>query len=102
MDLELLQKLKDSGFPIKEETAMGWTELKAPSLSELIEACGDRFEQLIRNKRGVWMTGLYETEYKTPEETVAKLWLALNAKPMTKPTIVREGQVVKFTRKEER
>ena len=59
-----------------------------PSLSELIEACGDLFLGL-RNETGFWSaTGFPEgnrkawfTENgKTPEEAVANLWLELNKK----------------------
>ncbi len=98
MNYELAKELKDAGFPQKEkgtllfkegirltDTQEYWNENSAyaPTLSELIEACGDGFIQLERlpdrwmcyfiNDRG-W------TEGKTPEEAVARLWLALNKK----------------------
>lgn len=57
----------------------------APTLSELIEACGDRFFSL-RNEEGWLAKGFKAPGYSvalmgsTPEEAVAKLWLALNEK----------------------
>ena len=60
-------------------------EVKAPTLEELIEACGDELGDLTRGGVG-WMTnaenvGYYpETSGKTPAEAVARLWLALNKK----------------------
>ncbi len=63
------------------------TEVAVPSLSELIEACGDRFHGLIRwtGTPTVWqaqsMFSIHkEGEGSTPEEAVAKLWLKLHEK----------------------
>ena len=59
--------------------------VKCPTLSELIEACGIKFDRLDRDK-SIWEVrgGVnycdIKTEAKTPEEAVAKLWLALNQK----------------------
>jgi hypothetical protein len=58
-----------------------------PSLIELIEACGDSFFRLShsQNNDGTswdaesWNTGEIETG-STPEEAVARIWLALNKK----------------------
>jgi hypothetical protein len=69
-----------------------------PTLSELIEACGDKFESLYKvygitaSAKSSGKAGGYEaiavqvnefSEHqwewgKTPEEAVAKLWLSLN------------------------
>ena len=56
-----------------------------PALSELIEACGDKFGALM--KRGSWWYAITRKDLdnrfgigligKTPEETVARLWLEL-------------------------
>lgn len=53
-----------------------------PSLSELIEACGEGYFALERSQLG-WQAsrGLEDVivgPYKTPEEAVARLWLSLN------------------------
>jgi hypothetical protein len=113
MDYELAKQLKDVGFPQpqyddaeyidSDETTSGWLTTHwlngriayVPTLSELIEACGDMFGQLVKydpDKGQRWIAiGEYprwETngesrveriEAATPEEAVAKLWLALNA-----------------------
>lgn len=56
-------------------------------LPELIEACGDGFERLIRIKTGVGgvifqaqggLDNYQVAQYATPEEAVAKLWIALH------------------------
>lgn len=113
MDYELAKKLKDTGFPqtnwdniccqhrysrypktIDEEIAhrLNSDECEVvvfPTLSELIEACGDGFEWLGQTNRGHFCakgtikdkTELFMHEhigYDTPEEAVANLWLALN------------------------
>ena len=64
-------------------------EVAVPTLTELIEACGDGFDKLCRYKdrRGLFwkcwgikkgIIEIYETS--TPEEAVANLWLKLNKK----------------------
>src|SRR3990167_4174878 len=70
-------------------TQCGWR----PSLSELIKACGDGFRMLERHPvTGLWLTHKShdievwsmqvgkELKYGTPEEAVARLWLALQRK----------------------
>ena len=59
--------------------------LKIPTLSELIETCGDRFGNLIKRKDNKWEVCSSElnqwasiTEGQFPEEAVANLWLELN------------------------
>lgn len=106
MNYELAKKLKDAGFPMKE-TFSGIDQLPSgnrayydqehkisPTLSELIEACGDKFEYLNRVHGGTdsWFAGTQDdyagTEMSifqgekgsTPEEAVANLWLDLNRK----------------------
>ena len=105
MNYELAKKLKDAGFPLRDTygsdldmfadelsiTIDGTTYMK-PTLSELIEACGDRFHALERKqfeKIIVWVSYSNETNdlgieahiFKngdTPEKAVANLWLELN------------------------
>jgi hypothetical protein len=111
MDYELAKQLKNAGFPnIKDlqhrqgrefilpdgsvpvyslgdvEHVKDWF---IPTLSELIEACGDKFAAL-HNNLGVW-TALgrhsfdpFQENHDTradgvsPEEAVARLWLAVH------------------------
>ena len=59
-----------------------------PSLSELIEACGEGFEELVRFKDknaigakwGAFTNPKIVSRGNTPEEAVARLWLGLNKK----------------------
>ena len=97
MQYELAKELKDAGFPMDYELE-NFTEFDKQGnwinidLSELIEACGgkmDRLENLVKNE---WEAG--EIDYgcegdtwfclsgkgTTPEESVARFWLALNKK----------------------
>jgi hypothetical protein len=105
MKYELAKQLKDMGFPQNPVGRQG--QLNAaqfmenekielcyfPTLSELIEACGDGFKNLDRDtttEELFWLCNNYfekegevstsMTEGKTPEEAVANLWLALNKK----------------------
>lgn len=72
----------------RESTTARGGFVKIPSLSELIEACGERFWMVeARNlKEGNWHASGYgkqkiEGGYgSTPEEAIARLWLALNKK----------------------
>ena len=76
MTFELALELKKAGFDVTKEI---------PScLSQLIEACGERFDSLTRSHLGTWRAlARYGTKnYRgdlcdTPEEAVARLWLAL-------------------------
>jgi hypothetical protein len=99
---ELAKALKDAGFPQKfgaEGILHQPNEIHVsyPTLSELIEACGDRFGKLEAQltskefccppKGREWVaTNCYAcieritTHGTTPEEAVARLWLALNKK----------------------
>ncbi len=114
MNYELCKKLKDAGFPqiyrnhiyalspgdipqgfFKFNTIIDEDRAYAPSLLELIEACGEHFVTLERMKtKGLeklnhWRARGndfpdnapdwgYSIPGKTPEEAVARLWLALN------------------------
>lgn len=108
MTYELAKKLKDAGYPqdkmgyyanfhqqvtpLTDETARAGDQIKQPSLSELIAACGDGFYD-IRHRgseidKGLeWVASTTHGMGKppelgwgsTPEEAVANLWLELNA-----------------------
>lgn len=95
MNYELAKQLKDAGFPQSDECEhcgnfLGGTfrladeDVYRPTLSELIEACGDNFESLmLRLHNHTWAVSsplAMLGGFKTPEEAVAKLWLALNKK----------------------
>lgn len=113
MDYELCKKLKDAGFRQKDgcgrwfcvgnwykETISGLkngdiiklepkdTSVYCPTLSELIEACGDVFYSLTQKPiTRYWLAKAFidyeilkETKGSTPEEAVANLWLELNNK----------------------
>jgi len=108
MNYELAKKLKDAGFPqngkvvnkkaftfdgVGKEYAIEDTDevFYFPTLSELIEACGDGFNVLIRSTfltKGVkpefrassGSGGAPSSEGKTPEEAVALLYLKLHEK----------------------
>ena len=86
---ELARKLKDAGFPQSEfpraqQRIVRYARM--PTLSTLIEACGEGFGALGRgpncwvaceyvSERGEWSNA---HEGKTPEDAVARLWLSLN------------------------
>jgi len=86
MNYELAKQLRDSGFPSGKENEDYYEEFRdwiEPSLSELIAACGDKFWRLEKIMDGFWNAEdahINQTieSGKTPEEAVAKLWLALN------------------------
>lgn len=93
----LAKKLKNAGFPdvsicerVDEHEIKGCGQCdmeQFPTLEELIEACGDEFEEL-----GVGGEGLNDSKFHavsrgrtiefgdTPSESVANLWLVLNKK----------------------
>jgi hypothetical protein len=98
MNYELAKQLLDKGFKMNKalpDSTTVWgssdtqgTYYEYPSLSELIEACGDLmpsvrlFCNFARKEYGTQaqMQGLEDVAwYSTPEEAVATLWLALNA-----------------------
>jgi hypothetical protein len=92
---QLATELKDAGFP--QGGSGNWVgdpdavvmrsgdRVYAPTLSELIEACGDQFLTL-RRSNDVWegIGGVndgthsrYQQQGASPDEAVARLWLAL-------------------------
>lgn len=104
MNYELAKQLKDAGFPKiilvcdntdiehmcradMNDCVMG--SLNNPTLSELIEACGDKFWSLFRTNNALgnweatdknnngWINNI-RVFGNTPEESVAQLWLSLN------------------------
>lgn len=93
MDYSLAKEMKNAGFPQgKQAIKIGLPYV--PTLSELIEACGDDFD-LLTHDRNRSFRNRYREEHKwwatswsrqegggsTPEEAVARLYLALNAAP---------------------
>ncbi len=91
MNYELAKKLKDAGFPeVTNHPNLCGNGFKTqdvyhPSLSELIEACGDSFG-ICEKAKGMnqWKAQSAGTFVKvianTAEEAVANLWLELNKK----------------------
>ena len=108
MSLEIAVELRDAGFPqggkVRPTEPAGWggadDDTINPTLSELIDACGNRFGGILtieEHPMGKWgaMNSVarsrmcHDLKYtfdrgvyigKTPEEAVANLWLALNKK----------------------
>jgi len=104
MTYTLAKQLKDAGFPVGEQGR--WYDdhgnqfypdnddpdvLYFPTLSELIEACGNVEFELHNGEKatgdwGTWYAAgfkaddFYSVEGETPKEVVTKLWLALNSK----------------------
>ncbi len=103
---ELAKELRDAGFPQETEFSITGngekrpniyirpsfeSDIACPTLSELIEACGKDFWMLEKRNllEGTWWAGGYASggvgvkivgKYaSTPEEVVARLWLALYA-----------------------
>ena len=104
INYKLAKQLKEAGLkfqeiPEKKLTDLDGNDYFAPTLSELIESCGDELwvlrKGLFMGKRG-WVVGkpsfnleasaeepnpfMWETHEfgETPEEAVARLWLKLN------------------------
>jgi hypothetical protein len=87
---QLAKKLKDAGFPQSElaraQRKAGYDYVSMPTLSILIEACGEDFGALGRepncwlaceyiSERGEWKNA---HDGESPEEAVARLWLSIN------------------------
>jgi hypothetical protein len=104
MKFELAEQLKEAGFPQKDflsedsdydcAVSENGSLVYAPRLSELIEACGGRFEFLRQFPDLRWDAQAAEMDgqtfeiktwnggiHPTPEEAVATLWLVLHPKP---------------------
>lgn len=89
MNYELAKELKDAGFRPDIYLYEVTREVgNAPTLEELIEACGDQFYSLVFaldndwrafSEKDQWNT-VATADGKTPTEAVARLWLALNKK----------------------
>lgn len=104
MNYELAKKLKVAGFPQRSEKSwifskrglsikdtpskkqkrqmdlVGVDVVSAPSLSELIYRCGDKFWSLIIGWTAQDISATHFGDGLTPEEAVASLWLELNKK----------------------
>ena len=92
MNYELAKELQDNGFPqrgrgyfheeevrINQQSVPTYVQWYIPTLSELIGACDTTFFELSRLEDGWGCNDHYQTGTgNTPEEAVAKLWLALN------------------------
>lgn len=104
---DLAKELKEAGFPQKWREGMSFYDVsgsyfengcseynhevaakdgvKVPTLSELIEACGEMLDALANYHNGFWCARHPDQKFnsplgRSPEEAVARLWLALNAK----------------------
>jgi hypothetical protein len=99
MKYELAKELKEAGFPNSElwfddgRTIWGGTDMEpsAPTLEELIEACGNDIDHLVQKRgypsEGRWWAVSHTVEDANgnnpeacgsiPEEAVARLWLFL-------------------------
>jgi hypothetical protein len=90
MTYDLAKKLKDAGFPVKLNFGFINVSLVMPTLSELIEACGEKIHsiQFRPNIPGTKCYVLSELSKdngpvfsaESPEVSVANLWLALHGK----------------------
>ena len=75
MNYELAKELKDAGFPYPwVDTFEEQSPWNHPALSELIEACREGMFSLTKED-DIWRAFLIADI--TPEEAVARLWLAL-------------------------
>ena len=96
MNYKLAKQLKDAGFPQDRSNFCGHClgeyrsfvkddkgkvdEIKIPTLSELIEACGDKFDKLIHTRVDQEWHAYGDGEFdcgETPDEAVARLWIKL-------------------------
>lgn len=92
IDYQLAKELKEAGFKSESFALINANTWQAPTLSELIEACGEEFHSLNHDPElyvtstspnGEWIaygSRCVKVRGKTPEEAVAKLWLELNKK----------------------
>ena len=85
MTYELAKELMDAGFPQKSMNVGSPAEYTPegayiPTLSELIEACGEldfHLQHFVGADWGAW-GGLKVGHGPNPEEAAARLWLALH------------------------
>jgi len=89
VDYELAKSLMDAGFPqigkgrlIGSPDKLVWRNsdrIYAPTLEELIDACGENFSSLNKQNDGWRASANYDQSFlaETPTEAVARLWLAL-------------------------
>lgn len=86
---EKAKQLKEAGFPESRSDIAVLDEKSGityyhPTLSELIEACGEDFEELVKMNYGWDAHGLTENTHSgiehglSPEEAVANLYLELH------------------------
>ena len=107
MDYTLAKQLKDAGFPFQAASKEDANDSKRrnqifrygqdnygragswliPTLSELIESCGEHSQFKVQWKKAFrnWRAGAYDegavyADGSTSEEAVARLWLTLQAK----------------------
>lgn len=102
MTYELAKQLKEAGFPQEERDGVvsgksdyigNHEEAYFPTLSELIEACGEKLKSLDHEPVGWFALATIEFPChdgctrkanamwgETPEEAIANLWLKLNKK----------------------
>ncbi len=94
MNYELAKQLRDAGYPfnfgvvsVLDSNPPIYRFSHYPTLSELIEACGDKFKGITKEygvaEWGMWAAhdvGENTQLGSTPEEAVALLWLELNKK----------------------
>jgi len=93
MNYELALELREAGFPLKFVLFHDLQQVDgAPTLEELIEACGNGLQSLINNREEGWIaftnrkdeTGVrMEISGATPTEAMARLWLVINKKDTT-------------------
>uniref|UniRef100_A0A6M3Y500 Uncharacterized protein n=1 Tax=viral metagenome TaxID=1070528 RepID=A0A6M3Y500_9ZZZZ len=83
MRYELAKQLKEAGWETKNVSNVK-EDGSSPTLSELIEACGEGFGglKLHLEEWDAWSKDreTLAVQHKTPEEAVAKLWLKLHEK----------------------
>jgi len=91
VDYELAKELKEAGFEVFPDGDPGIVHdpeedeiIPYPTLSELIEACGEGFRSLSLHSDGRWIAkagkraGGFLIKGKTMDIAVARLWLKLN------------------------
>ena len=76
MNHNLALELKEAGFP--QVHFERFIDCADPTLSQLIEACGESFANLAAHKKDEWDCNWGAAIGATPEEAVARLWLVLN------------------------